>query len=739
MAQSSHGFKVRTLADQTSASYLGYLPEIDTSRLTAVYVRQSDIDADGEHGESRQTQLSLVQFAMQLRRENHLDSIRLYDEGVGKSGQLRIDERAELRRLYHDAARGEIGTIIVAREDRLFRDKHGKQVAVFTEMAERVKLMVIVPALHVKASLKLYDFTQFTHLRAFQRKMQDAYDYIEYHVGYMHLNQRNKASRGGFDGRNLPPGLVIPRNIDKACQVPVLYQPWADQMKWVFARLRELNWHVGRMNREIELLPYLFPMPSKEDYDKYLFCSVLTKVPGGFKPFYAGTLKRWLLNVQLIGWWIVDRESNEVLIDNHPAVIERELFEEGYMCHTGYTLEGVPVPEKQLFFVKRALRGWKTPPPALLHGKVGTPHGYVFLHKNGPHLYYSGKRSDKGAMYDDTIFSIPVKELDRIIVARLEELAARDRHLAEKIQQQLEQVHAQRAEECLDIDDQLRVLDRSIKQLKKRVATIEELFEEIDDQHEDLDEDDEDDPLKRMALQLKEFLAQRAALLLKKQKLNIVTKEEIVEFYDTLNNFRVQWPKLSLEQQQKLISLLARKIEVTSLSPHWIQLTVHWIGAVSPDASMRPDPALIWRIIPAHQPPIEGWELTLITQQYPLVQRREDLLSQLPRRTWHALSKQAHLLHLKKPYQRFPDDDIPEYACWNDVIAIPDRQEALRMIREAKTSCSSRKHTCCAFWLLPADFREINHSQLLDPSLNYNRCTMVAIPCPTPMHMVASP
>ena len=39
--------------------------------------------------------------------------------------------------------------------------------------------------------------------------MREAYGYIEGHVKYMHLCQQNKADKGGYDGRALPPGLAV--------------------------------------------------------------------------------------------------------------------------------------------------------------------------------------------------------------------------------------------------------------------------------------------------------------------------------------------------------------------------------------------------------------------------------------------------------------------------------------------------------------------------------------------------
>ena len=106
-----------------TAYLFGELPEIDKVRATAVYVRQSQSGADDAHGESRKTQLALQDYARRLRRYDREDGVRLYDEGAGKSGQKRIDDRPELNRMYSDIVAGLISTVIVAREDRLFRDK----------------------------------------------------------------------------------------------------------------------------------------------------------------------------------------------------------------------------------------------------------------------------------------------------------------------------------------------------------------------------------------------------------------------------------------------------------------------------------------------------------------------------------------------------------------------------------------------------------------------------------------
>ncbi len=383
------GFKLHR-ADTLDIYAFGQPPKIDKCRYIAVYIRQSNKGADDEHGESRATQLALVEYAKKLVAE---DRVLVYDEGAGRSGQLRIDERPKLQHLYADCSRGIIGTIIVAREDRLFRDKHGQQVGTFTEMAERQKVILVVPPVGKNNSLKIYDFTKYDHLRAFQAKMTSAYEYIEGHVNYMLENNRNKARRGCYDGRCLPPGLVIPRWVDKQDQRPILYAPWAEVMEQQFLKLQGYNWNIYKLMREIELMPYLFPIP-KETELKELFFKINFKQPenGGYKPHYWQTIYRWMANIHLIGWWLVDKHCNEVLMDNHPAVLQRPLFEEGYIHLTGFTLEGVPVPQQET--KKVYVYQQRQDPEAVLHGKIVTPGGHVSIshcvQQGGTYLYYKG-------------------------------------------------------------------------------------------------------------------------------------------------------------------------------------------------------------------------------------------------------------------------------------------------------------------------------------------------------------
>ncbi|MDQ2884936.1 MAG: hypothetical protein M3Y39_02525 [Chloroflexota bacterium] len=311
-------FKLRQ-AEERHNNYTGALPEIDRKRATAVLVRQSKTGADTAMAESRETQLGLQDYGKLLYREDEPD-VRLYDEGAGVSGQRRIDQRAELDHLYRDMHKGIVGTIVLAREDRIFRNKHMDQVGVFTKLAEEKRIKVIVPPVSSAASderTRVYDFTVYRDLVAFQDKMREAYGYIEGHVKHMQQCKQNKAGKGGFDGRGLPPGFGVKGK--KQDQEIIIYEPWAKEMRKLALRVQALSWDMGKLAREVAAKAYLFPEIPEEDRERYTLKTNLYHIPGvGYKPRDPYTLKEWLKNVMYIGWWQPSMDKPDTIIDHHP-------------------------------------------------------------------------------------------------------------------------------------------------------------------------------------------------------------------------------------------------------------------------------------------------------------------------------------------------------------------------------------------------------------------------------------
>src|SRR5438270_2109019 len=167
--------------------------QLDLSRATAILYRQSRRGSDKVHIESRMLQESLKPFVLAARGEDSDANIHIFDEGAGISGTKGIDKRKKLQELHVEIASNLIGDLVLARPDRLFRDKHFSNVSTFTELAEKMRVKVIIPQ---ERGVVVYDFTRYEDLKEFQRVMQEAYAYIDTQIGYMVRARKLKVSKG---------------------------------------------------------------------------------------------------------------------------------------------------------------------------------------------------------------------------------------------------------------------------------------------------------------------------------------------------------------------------------------------------------------------------------------------------------------------------------------------------------------------------------------------------------------
>src|SRR6266571_1184615 len=146
--------------------------QLDFSRDTAILIRQSRRGSHIVHYESRLLQESLIPFVKQARGEDDLTHIRIFDEGSGVSGTKGPDKRNKVKRLLEEIVSNLIGDLVLARADRLFRDKHFSNVSTFTTLAEKMGLKVIVPT---PQGILVYDLRNNKDLQRFQTDMQAAY------------------------------------------------------------------------------------------------------------------------------------------------------------------------------------------------------------------------------------------------------------------------------------------------------------------------------------------------------------------------------------------------------------------------------------------------------------------------------------------------------------------------------------------------------------------------------------
>jgi len=669
-------------------NYYDRLPEIDSSRAVAILVRQSKTGADTAHAESRETQLGLQEYGRQLYGDAEPD-VRLYDEGAGVSGQKRIDQRVELDRLYRDMRSGIIGTIVLAREDRLFRNKHLDQVGVFTKLAEEKRIKVIVPPISSAASeerTRVYDFTVYRDLIAFQDKMREAYSYIEGHVKHMLQCKQNKADKGGYDGRALPPGLAVRGKGQN--QFIVVYEPWAQVMRKLALRAQALDWNMSKLAREVDQMTYLFPEVPEEDAEKYLIKTFIRHIPGvGYKPSTPESLKQFFTNVALIGWWQAALDEPDVIVDNHPAVLGYALFAEGYARLKGYTLEGVPVEDHRGITGTRKTR--ETPPPLLFHGRLlVTPPlpdetTWVCAYDHDSTICYLGYRKPNNQMMARKWCSIPGVEFDNLVIQRLLALESADTRMKDRVRLTLEQVYNQQSEDFASIPEQLEGIKNQLfenAQKRMRASVNDPMYLMLEEEKQDL-------------------IERQAALEAKKEKLGMMDDPaETEQLHSLLGNFQAIWPTLDLTQRQRALSLLINRIEVEVVSPHWLRLAIDWLDAVCP----RLDVAYMWKATPQKGGAFSDEEVAIMRQHYPRSPYM-DVLKMLPNRTWASIQTQRRFLGLKR--EVWSPDGICANACYRDIMPngeylFGDFETTMEVIQTAISNTTKSVAPLYALWLL---------------------------------------
>lgn len=701
-------FKLRQ-AENRPSNYAGDLPEIDRKRATAVLVRQSKDGADTAQAESRETQLGLQDYGTLLYGDEKPD-VRLYDEGSGVSGQKRIDQRQKLDLLYQDANKGIIGTIVLAREDRLFRNKHMDQVGVFTKLAEEKKIKLIVPPISSVArydETRVYDFTVYQDLRAFQEKMKEAYAYIEGPIKHANQCKQNKADKGGYDGRGLPPGLVVKGK--KQNQSIIIYEPWAKEIRKLALRAQALDWDMGKLNKEVARMVFLFPEIPEEDRERYMIRTNLRHIPGvGYKPRGPQVIKRWLTNEMYIGWWMPDADKPDTIENHHGAILDFALFAEGYARIKGYTLDGEPVENNR--GVTRIRNTRDTSPDALFHGRlIATPPSAdrtAFTTVDDG--CYVARSQRVSGILTDKLFRIPVTHFDIVVIERLKALERADNNMKDRVKTALEQVYDQQSEDFVSIHEQLKGLNiQLLENAEKRLETSKK------------------DPLYvKLQAQADELLHTREQLEAKKDKLGIIdSPEEIEQLHSLLGNFEAVWPTFDVEQRQRAFSLLINRIEVEVISPHWIRLSIDWLDAVCP----RIDIAYLWKVTPTRGDVLSDEEESILREYWPHATRLE-VLQRLPDRTWRALQRHAHINHLYRLHSI--KEDIPLFACYKDFMPkldgtylFRDYETTLHYVTIACDNTAREEAPLYALWLLSEKVEDL--ASLLEGDLNMTATALV--------------
>jgi DNA invertase Pin-like site-specific DNA recombinase len=192
-----------TTTHQQSSMGWGHI-ELDTNAGLGIYARQSTLAQVKNYRQSTEMQTDdLVAYAKRLGWSE--EQIILFTQDLAKSGRLRIDQREGLRILIDRIETGEIKTVLVFLEDRLFRDETGIQYNVFIDVCKRHGAIVITPHM-------TYDFTNPFHVKQFRWRCEEAADYLRDYVIHRLHGARNRILESGkWAGRPVPIGFLVDR------------------------------------------------------------------------------------------------------------------------------------------------------------------------------------------------------------------------------------------------------------------------------------------------------------------------------------------------------------------------------------------------------------------------------------------------------------------------------------------------------------------------------------------------
>jgi len=637
---------------------------IDLSRYTAVLIRQSDERGKEEHAYSREAQLKLVEYAMRLRDDTTDVHIRIYDEGAGVSGQKHIHQRKVLNELYNDVKRGIIGSLVIIHEDRLFRDQYHTNDTTFIKHLAENNVM-----LFIKIDNRRYDCAKSSDRKALLDKLIASRNYLEEQVlGKMNGGQEAKALNGQFDGRNLAMGYVVKGK--KKQQVILIYEPWAKVIRWMFARFKELE-SVTKFAHEIELMPYLFPDPTADDFLEFTFKIRMTKVPGGFKPSCVEAIKYMLSNLMYAGAWIYN--DSVIMWNDEMAIVDKEVALWAYHKITGRDIEGNLLENVE----RRKLRD--NGAEAVLKFLLQDPIGSIYVtHLKHPEYIRQTLIKDhkaEGKLFRDITFAIRAHLIDDIFLERVKEVAHANKYLAKHIEASIAELEEKHAESVVSVEDhltQVRLeIEKTLALLHDQILTLDEKSKE---------------KFNKDLLGLRE--REKKLLVEQGQATQASLKADYQELSDVLQDIPSRLDTCSMQRKQKLARLVTESVMIEEISVHWLRLTVIWRGSLAD----RPDVCLIWRQRGRRSDDWTPKEDEYITTNYPKGDKWI-ILEALPTRTWNMIYQRALVLGVYRQINTL--NCIPQNVTVQDLNVIPNREMAISLVTEA----SKRNNKSYGVWL----------------------------------------
>ena len=698
--------------------------QLDLSRATAILYRQSRRGSDKVHIESRMLQESLKPFVVVARGEDSDENIHIFDEGAGVSGTKGIDKRKKLQELHIEIASNLIGDIVLARPDRLFRDKHFANVSTFTQLAEKMKIKVIVPT---DKGVIVYDFTKEKDLQAFQEAMIQAYAYIVNQIGYMNRARAFKVSKGLYGGGTMPLPYVLLRDMPKEEQVQVIYDPWQKEALDLFKKFTEFNFESGRIARYVEDKQYLFQFMSPQDLEKYQPVTTMTKINGGYTFGSIDTLLDYLSNLSLAGFAYGGRDSetgDTILIPNaFDAAIPLDLLEPCYAAIKGEYLDGTPFHKNGK---ARQYRRTTLESDALLHGLLTSDQGSitvfgqydrncpVYLCRKGGYL---GHKSQVGLGRSEYTWGLSAHPFDSTVLDRLIALCEYDNTIVERVKAYFGEKEGQGQSTLEVLDTAIKNTQDAIIRVGKTIVNLTKGL--VDDQGNPIALPENDPNIKEqrdLYMQLRRLQKQREKAA---EQANEDPSKSITGFYDVLSHVREQFYTRTPQDRKDIMRKLIEEIKVNYLSAHLFTLHIKWIEPLATRSG--DDVALLWRNVPTKNDETATWtpaEEEALVRLYPKA-ARFDLLQAMPSKSLGQIKNRASELSIRRDGWHCGQENYAFTITYNDLLAaaaftetVKERQLLWRKINEL--ALQTKRREIRALWFLPVDMISFSASLVTD-------------------------
>jgi hypothetical protein len=243
----------------------------------------------------------------------------------------------------------------------------------------------------------------------------------------------------------------------------------------LFTKFQKFGFQTGRLARYIEDKACLFPFMEPQYMDEYQVVTTMTRMQGGYTIATMESLRRYLKNLTLAGFVKagIDEEGNTILVPNViDTVVPLDLFDLCFAALTGEHVDGTPAPRCRQFKGGTANTGEID---AILHGLLSSDEGDIGVFANAEINYpvYDLRNYNKGGIgKTETLWCLPARPIDRIVLDRLIALAEYDNGLVERVREFFKQAHEEGASSLAVLDTNIVKTQEAIQRIGRTIANV---------------------------------------------------------------------------------------------------------------------------------------------------------------------------------------------------------------------------------------------------------------------------